>query len=151
MPPHKVRKVRPPLQTAVENQPHPSFSQGHAYPQTMRELVMWNKTNDEDDNELLLRVQDEYLWLSEKKISRWVKREEQEGHYWHYRKTINKPAIVLQGQDLVFLAYYRVLFPKSNEYEINAFLFNVTGRLYSVDGSIAYYFNTIQGGLSDGL
>ena len=131
MPPHKERQVRPLLQHPIDNQPRPAVAEGEAYPQAMRNLVMWTEENHGADDDVLLHARNEYLWPCERTISRWVERQQQEGHYRRYRRTGNKRATVLCGRALFHLAYYRILFPKANQYEANAFVYNVTGRLYS--------------------
>ena len=56
MPPHKERQVRPLLQYSIDNQPRPAFAEGEAYPQAMRDLVMWTEENHGADDDVLLQV-----------------------------------------------------------------------------------------------
>ena len=132
MPPQKKRKVRPALQTAVSNAPHPSFAPGHAYSQDFRSFTLWVREQGWEGHELFEAARGVYFFPSEKTVDRHETRDTNEGHFRRYRWTGNNRATVLRGRMSFYLAYYRLLFPKVRHDEINAFLYYVGGmdRLY---------------------
>ena len=121
-----------PLQTREEEVPHPSLCLGNAYSQDMRSLVLFiaNNLNVEDPYVLamLALLRHEHVYPSSFSERRWIGLEQQLGHARPCKRTGNSDAEHLKGQDLVFLALYRVFYHKATIAEINAFLHRINIR-----------------------
>ena len=125
MPPARVPCIRPPLQTTVAPVAHPSGGWGHAYSQEMRQFVLAIRAAGHSDNPLIQEQRQAHTYPSKQTEERWVALEAVTGNALPCRRTGNKRATVLKGQDLFFLTSYRIVFPKCTASEINAFLYRI--------------------------
>ena len=132
------RKVqqRPALQTRVEQEPHPSTGRGFAYSQDMRTLVMNVLQNGDANDPLIQQTRETRTYPSRSTESRWLHRLITTGDTRAYRRTGQQRAEVLCRDDLLYLALYRICFPKATAAELNAFLYranygNINFRFYS--------------------
>jgi hypothetical protein len=138
MPPNRPPQ-RSSLQTRRDEEPHPSWGQGNPYSQDLRLLVSSIKQLgplppqvQHIINELRLNN----VYPSQSTERRWENQRTAEGHIVPYRRTGNSFATRLRGQDLIYLAMYRIAFPHAQHAEINAFLYyqnfgNIDFRFYS--------------------
>ena len=119
--------LRPALQTRENVIAHPSLSTGNAYSQDMRSLVLFIALHiDEEDHHaqnMLSLLRGEHVYPSSITERRWLQLHERMGHVRPCRRSGNADAERMRGQDLVFLALYRVFYPKAKICEINAFLY----------------------------
>ena len=135
MEPRRVFCNRPPLQTFVEVESHPSIGNGKPYPKEIREMIMRRHILGLprlDENIRLLQLHHKYP--SNRTIQRWITRYNLYGHYLPFRRTGNNRATrELRGLDLSDLALIRAVLPKSRLYEVKAFVFsaNPINRPYS--------------------
>ena len=130
--------MRAPNQTATERRSLPSKG-GRAYPQFTRRQYL---------EEFVSGVAQSEAWVgnqrnggtcpSARTLRRWRQQWTQRGHIRRFRRTGNNRAVVLRGNDLVYLAIYRTIFPKAKTPEINAFIGrmnfgNPAQRFYTID------------------
>ena len=127
---------RPGLQTRVDTIAHPSGGRGEAYSQDMREFVMAVRLQGRSNDPIFqqLRAQRKYPCVATE--ARWANLVRTIGHYRPCRRTGNARAKILRDHDLVFLALYRLVFPKASIPQCNAFLYrsnygNLNFRFYS--------------------
>ncbi len=121
---------RPPLETHREDAPHPSLGQGSPYSQDLRELVMATNQLAVVPFPAQVKLFIEELRLnrvypSRSTVRRWTRQNQQLGHIRACRRSGNSFASRFRGQDLIYLALYRVAYPKASHAEINAFLHNM--------------------------
>ena len=123
---------RPALQTRENIIAHPSLCNGNAYSQDLRRLVLFIALHvDEEDHNMrnmLSLLRHEHVYPSSVTERRWMNLYEQMGHVRPCRRSGNADASRMRGQDLVFLALYRVFYPKATISEINAFLYRCNLR-----------------------
>ena len=125
MPPN-LPTPRPPLQTRLPNVVHPSVSYGHPYAPEFRAMVMQIQRTDDIDpavTNFLNALSAQHLYPSQQTVDRWAGTEQDLGHYRACRRSGNKFASRLRGDDLILLALYRLIYPKAQASEINAFLY----------------------------
>lgn len=115
---------RPPLQTRVDEAPHPSArGRGSGYAQEMRGLVMRISQMGQSHSPMIMQLRAQHLYPSLQTERRWLDLINNLGHYRQCRRTGNRRATVLRDHDQVLLALYRVAYPKATSAEINAFLY----------------------------
>lgn len=139
MPPIRNQNIpppRPPLQTRRDNVRHPSNSYGEPYSQDLRQLVLSIRQAGHGDHPIINQLRLQHDYPCQDTENRWDELHRRLGHYRACRRTGNSWATVLRGQDLVLLSLYRIVFPKANAPEINAFLYranygNPDFRFYS--------------------
>ena len=126
------------LQQRVDPISHPSLCNGNPYSQDLRHLVMFVSDyleNNEDYNirNFVAMLRNEHVFPSSATQNRWERLSVELGHVRPCRRTGNTGTDKIAGQDLVFLAIYRVIYPKSSIAEINAFLYqaNLMNSLFS--------------------
>ena len=128
----RAQLQRLPLQTREDEVPHPSQCLGNAYSQDMRNLVVFiaNNLNAEDPHigGMLALLRHSHVYPSSISERRWNGLEQQLGHARPCKRSGNADAVRLRGQDLVYLALYRVFYPKATIAEINAFLYRTNMR-----------------------
>ena len=77
---------------------------------------------------------------SKRSVQCWILREQQNGDYKPYQQNGNNRATVLRGRMRYMLGYYRILFPKCTQAELNTVLYNCTPagqvRRFYDDGQI---------------
>jgi hypothetical protein len=128
---------RPAIQTRVAAEPHPSDGRGEAYSQDLRSFVMHLYHNNQlVNNPAVQQAQAMYQFPCNRTIRRYIQLEQELGHVRPCRRTGNRRASVLRDHNIVFLALYRVVFPKCSAAQINAFLYrvnfgDVTFRFYT--------------------
>ena len=128
---------RPPLQQRVDPALHPSGpGRANGYSEEMRALVMEVRQTGASSHPLIDQLRAQHVFPSKRTENRWAVLVANNGHYRKCRHTGNNRATVLRGHDLILLAFYRLVFPKANAAEINAFLYrvnfgNVMFRFYS--------------------
>jgi transposase len=117
---------RPHLQTRVAARPHPSTQRGEAYSIDARVLVTGIRRFSNEiggiDN-LLTYLRERDIYPSPQTEARWRELDDQLGHMRRCRRNGNSFATRLRGADLIFLALYRVVYPKAAISEINGFLY----------------------------
>ena len=125
----KSLQQRPGLQTRVDESTHPSLGTGNPYSQDMRSLVMFisNQMNINDPNvaQMIGTLRANHVYPSQITISRWEELQDSLGHVRPCRRTGNNFSNRLIGPDLLYLALYRVVYPKATIAEINSFLYKV--------------------------
>ena len=127
----------PPVnQTRRDATPHPSTRSGQPYSQDMREMAMTLMANGTINEPAIQQLRNQNQFPSVTTIRRWVQLEQELGHHRACRRNGNTTASTLRGHDLVLLSLYRVVHPKAQIAEINAFLYrcnfgNPTFRFYS--------------------
>ena len=124
--------LRPALQTRERIIAHPSLCSGNAYSQDMRSLVLFIALHiDEEDanvRNMLSLLRGEHVYPSSMTERRWLRLYEQMGHVRPCQRSGNADADRMRGADLVFLALYRVFYPKARIAEVNAFLYRCNLR-----------------------
>ena len=120
-------QLRPPLQTRVEQEVHPSLGTGNPYSQDMRALVMFlsqqGLQNDPNVANLVDLLRLNHAYPSAITQWRYEQLNDNLGHILPCKRTGNKHYQKMSGQDLIYLALYRVAYPKCTIAEINAFLY----------------------------
>ena len=116
---------RPPNQTRMPTQPHPSIGCSFYYNQDMRNFAMYvveaGHLNDQLINEARIR----HDFPSRRTTGTYELLLQDLGHCRPCHRNGNTRATVLRYHNLVMLAFYRVIFPKCSAAEINAFLLRV--------------------------
>lgn len=116
---------RPPNQTRVAEEPHPSGGRGFAYPVSFRRFAIRIYQSEHVGHVEIINAMADHDFPSLQSIRRWLRLEQALGHYRPCRRTGNKRAEVLRDHNIIFIALYRITFPKSTSAEVNAFLFRV--------------------------
>ena len=130
--------MRAPNQTATSRKSLPSRG-GKAYPQFTRRQYLEEFVSGVAQSEAWVANQrDGGTCPSDRTLRRWRKEWADRGHFRRFKKTGNIRSEVLRGNDLVYLAIYRTIFPKAKTSEINAFI----GRMNF--GNPAQRFYTIE-------
>ena len=123
---------RPALQTRENIIAHPSLCNGNAYSQDLRSLVLFIALhiNEEDQHarNMFSLLRQQHVYPSSVTERRWMNLYERMGHIRPCRRSGNADASRMRGHDLVFLALYRVFYPKARISEINAFLYRCNLR-----------------------
>ena len=118
---------RPPLQTRVEEELHPSLGTGNPYSQDMRALGMFMSQqelqNDPNVANLVDLLRTNHMYPSAITQWRYEQLEQNHGHVLPCRRTGNRHPEKMPGQDLIYLALYRVAYPKCSIAEMNSFLY----------------------------
>ena len=130
--------LRPALQTRVASITHPSQCTGNPYSQDLRDLVLFIRSNLNENHPFLANLisllQNNHLYPHETTRWRWEQLDAQLGHHRPCRRTGNKFATRLTCQDLILLALYRSVYPKAIAAEVNAFLYKAN------IGNPSFYF-----------
>lgn len=131
---------RPPTQTAVDEEIHPSTGK-RAYSSDTRALVMDMVTNNPQmlQSQAIRQQQQQHTFPSNRTIQRWIVREQTLGHFLPFRRTGNSRAQrEVNGPELIQLALYRAVNPKAYASDIAAYLFNagLTGNRPLSDSQI---------------
>ena len=114
----------PPVnQTRIADTPHPSTRSGEAYSQDMREMAMTLMANGTINEPAIQQLRNQHQFPSVATVRRWIQLEERLGHHRACRRNGNVMASTLRGHDLILLSLYRVVHPKAQIAEINAFLY----------------------------
>ena len=121
-------ELRPALQTRVDAVTHPSLCTSNPYSQDLRDLIIFihqhmNDPNDWQVQEMIAVLQNQHIYPSSITVSRWEALLEEEGHLLPCRRTGNRQPTRLTGPDLIYLALYRIAYPKCTIAEMNAFLY----------------------------
>ena len=117
---------RPPLQTRRTETPHPSgCGRGDGYPTVMRDMTLAIFANGDFHNPIFEHLRNNKQFPSQASTYRWKKQQDSLGHVNACRRTGNKRSSVFHDHDLLFLALYRIAYPKTTAAEINAFLYKV--------------------------
>ena len=126
------------LQQRVDPIAHPSLCNGNPYSQDFRQLVMFvSEYLDNNDNNHVRNfvsiLRNEHIYPCSVTQTRWERLSIELGHVRPCRRTGNKRTDKIAGQDLVYLAIYRVIYPKCTIAEINAFLYraNIMNPFFS--------------------
>ena len=119
------KRPRPPNQTRVLTQPHPSIGCGYYYQQDMRTFAMYVVEAGYLDDPLINEARIRHDFPCRKTTSRYEVLLQRLGHYRPCHRNGNARATVLRYHNLVMLTFYRVMFPKCSAAEINAFLLRV--------------------------
>ena len=118
---------RPPLQTRVQEELHPSLGTGNPYSQDMRALVMFisqqELQNDQNVANLVDLLRANHMYPSAITQWRYEQLEENNGNVLRCKRTGNKFPEKMPGQDLIYIALYRAAYPKCSIAEMNAFLY----------------------------
>jgi len=118
--------IRPPLQTFTNNIPHPSLCRGNAFSQDMRQLVVQNELNGNNDNILIRQLQQQHKYPHPDTVRRITERQDEFGHSRAFRRSgNNRSTCEVLGMDLIYQAFYIACCPKATAAEINAFLFQM--------------------------
>ena len=123
MAPSKRPRRRPPLRTFLANLPHPSECRGNPYSQDVREWMVAIRAYGLGNSAQLALLRAARRAPSKRTLRRWRRRWLTYGDVRAFRRTGNSRATVLRGQDLLSLAYFRVIFPKATQAEMNVLLF----------------------------
>ena len=131
----------PALQTRVDEVTHPSLCTGNPYSQDMRSLVMFIRDHMDNENDPAVRnmiavLRLNHCYPSSVTTRRWELIREEHGHLRPCKRNGNVIRVRMTGPDLVYLALYRVAYPKCTIAELNAFLYranlgNPDFRFYS--------------------
>ena len=114
--------MRPPNKTADETKPLPSNG-GTPYPQHTRLSYQRQlETGIEPGDAYTASQRQQGLQPSSRTLRRWRQQFAARGHTKPFRRTGNRRSGILRGNDLVHLAVYRMLFPKTTTAEINAYI-----------------------------
>lgn len=124
MAPTKRPRRRPPLRTFLQNVPHPSECRGNPYGQDMREMAVAIRALDLTNTGTMAVLRAVRRAPSKRTLRRWRRRWQTYGDVRAFRRTGNRRATVLRGLDLLNLAYFRVIFPKATQAEMNVLLFS---------------------------
>ena len=121
-------QLRSPLQTRQDEVIHPSLGVGNPYSQDMRNLVMFLGEHFNDVDNVAVRnmidvLRQAHVYPSSRTQTRWEALHDDVGHVRPCRRSGNHFGERFAGQDLVFLALYRMIYPKSTHAEVNAFLY----------------------------
>ncbi len=127
---------RPALQTRVAEEPHPSGGRGFAYSQDLRSFAVHVYNSGQIDDHIFDVARANRLFPSMQTVRRYLDLIQQHGHCRRCRRTGNARATRLRDHDIIFLALYRVAFPKASAAQINAFLYRVNY------GSVFFRFYT---------
>ena len=123
MPPTKTPRRRPAVNTAVDITPHPSIGNGHAYSHDFREFADFIREHELEGNPIIREAQELRVFPSGRTQRRHRRRKVRNGHLRRYEKQGNRRASALRGIDMYMLAYWRIIWPKATQAEINALLF----------------------------
>ena len=107
----------PGLQTRVDEITHPSLCTGNPYSQDMRYLLMFirdNMNNEENPavRNMIAVLRHNHIYPSSVTTRRWELIQEEHGDLRPCRRNGNVERERMTGPDLVYLALYRVAFPK---------------------------------------
>jgi transposase len=102
----------------------------------MREFVMAVRREGRSNELVFQQMRAQRTYPSLVSECRWAIIEQDLGHFRPCRRTGNASAMVLRDHDLIFLALYRMIFPKATIPQCNAFLYranfgNPSFRFYS--------------------
>ena len=119
--------IRLASRTAVDIESHPSQGNGKAYPQSFRDMVMGMV--DQQPHQLrsaeVRQLQRSKLFPCDRTIHNWRQRRIELNHYRPFHRTGNhRAAREIKGRNLIELALFRSVRPKSQIIEVKAFLFN---------------------------
>lgn len=129
MAPQKNPVVRPRLKTANPFRAHPSGAgRSHGYSTEFRQAALTARNMHGNNNALVVSLQAIRLWAHRATIYRWRRRQLLLGHVRRYRRTGNRRATVLQGQQLINLSLWRAIWPRGNHHEANIWLHHTGGR-----------------------
>ena len=136
MPPTCRDLIRPQLQTRRDLVHHQSECYGEPYEESIRRLVLAFKNAGHSDHPIISELRNQHHYPSKATENRWNSLVQNIGHYRACRRTGNKWGKVFRGNDLVLLAMYRLVYPKAQQSELNAFLYrcnfgNLGWRFYS--------------------
>ena len=128
-----VASKRPPTPRPVEKTPiratqHPSIGRGFAYSMDMRLQAMTVKLLGRENDALFQHMRGNRTHPSKRTTKRHLHRLQTRGHFRPYVRQGNKRASVLRGFSSFLLVLYRMAFPKCNQAEMQAFLWNAWGR-----------------------
>lgn len=123
--PHHGITHRPAVQTRVGVSLHPSGGRGVAYSNDFRTFAVSVHNNGQHDDAAFTQARFAKLFPSKQTVQRYLALIQQFGHCRPCRRTGNKRAEVLRDHNIVFIALYRVAFPKASAAQINAFLYRV--------------------------
>ena len=123
MAPSKILKRRPFAKTAIVATPHPSGGHGFAYSTEYREFCQYIFHNGLENHPMIAEARQQRIFPSKRTIYRHNERFNRYGHLRPYKRQGNKRATVLRGLDGFMLAFYRVVWPKATQAELNAMLF----------------------------
>ena len=118
--------MRPPLGTRVDSRPHPSRG-GNPYSQDLREQVitMWMNSDDILDDPWLAPLRHQHKFPSRDTCKRWIQHFQTEGNILPKQATGNNfSQREIGGQDLVNLALFCLVRPKSTIDECRAYINN---------------------------
>jgi len=130
VPHRKPPRIRPSVRTAVRRVQHPSLGRGQAYSHDLRLAVMHAEALGRGNDPVMVALRNAHLLPQRTTVRDWRDRTNAMGHLRRFERQGNNRAIVLRGRHLFHLAYYRILYPKAQAAEVNAFLFYSTGRVY---------------------
>jgi len=117
----------PPLQTSREYVPSPATRNGEPYSQDMRDLVKGLINKRHFTLSLYREIKRSGINLpSYRTIKRWQKEWRERGHNRAYRRSGgSRFGPRLHGKNLIYLALYRLAYPKASHAEINAMLYRM--------------------------
>lgn len=117
----------PPLETPVAETPDPSLKTGEAYSQDMRRLVEVLLQSFAMTPKQTKEIRDTVQKLpSYRTIQRWKNHLQERGHLRPFRRSGGKrKGRRLKGMNIIYLAIYRLVYPKGSSAEINAFLYRM--------------------------
>ena len=117
---------RPPLQTRRTETPHPSgCGRGDGYPTVMRDMALVIFARGDFHNPIFEHLRNNKQFPSLRSTFRCKQQHDSLGHVNACRRTGNKRSSIFHDHDLLFLALYRIAYPKTTAAEINAFLYKV--------------------------
>ena len=121
---------RPLLQTRVDAVTHPSQCTENPYSHYMRRMVMFINEHLAYDHEgnvgnMIGLLRYNYVYPCSTTVNIWERLQAALGRVLPCRRTGNREPTRMIGQDLVYLAIYRLVYMKALIAEINAFLYTV--------------------------
>jgi hypothetical protein len=120
---------RPAVRTAVPEERLPTLGCGQAYSHDTRELTMLIHNLGLVDHPGIQWIREhERRFPSARTVRRYQRRFDELGHLRRFARQGNKRAQVLRGVDGILLVWYRILYPKVQGSEMQAFLWNSYGR-----------------------
>ena len=136
MPPTHRHNIRRQLQTRRDHMRHQSESYGEPYEESLRRLVLALKNAGFSNHPIITQLRNQHEYPSMSSENRWDNLLQNLGHFRACHRSGNKWGTVLCDQDLILLALYRVVYPKAQQAEINAYLYrsnfgNPGWRFYS--------------------
>ena len=116
----------PPLQTREDPAGDPASRNGKPYHQHFREYVRGFIEREPEMGAARIReLRQSQKFVSHQTVIRYRRLLDELGHCRPCRHTGNRKLTALHGPDLLYLAMYRLVYPKAYQFEIQSFLYRI--------------------------